>query len=198
MLLLFVLPLALGYWYFTLRAYALAARSNSDWQRVLSPVMLGPLASSFCYLPAQPLQEGREGAEVGATGPSRPPHSGRALTAEGVAEPRPERLDGGRVHAVSEGPEPSATGPGADLAPFGRWLTPHLVLRGLTVAQLARQLGHPKAAILAVMYGVPVGTRLPSVTLVDAICAHLRLDQDEGRAAFLAIVSDSQPGSRSV
>jgi hypothetical protein len=178
MLLLFVLPLALGYWYFTLRAYALAARSNSDWQRVLSPVMLGPLASSFCYLPAQPLQEGREGAEVGATGPNRPPHGGRALTAEGFS--------------------PSATGPGADLAPFGRWLTPHLVLRGLTVAQLARQLGHPKAAILAVMYGVPVGSRLPSVTLVDAICAHLRLDQDEGRAAFLAIVSDSQPGSRSV
>jgi hypothetical protein len=83
------------------------------------------------------------------------------------------------------------------LAPFGQWLMPCLVLRDMTAAELARQLGRPVAAINAVMVGAPVGSYLPSAALVDVICAHLRLDPNEGRAAFLALLNDTRPGSRS-
>lgn len=38
---------------------------------------------------------------------------GRLRTLEGVAKPRPERFGGGRVHAASEGPEPSTKWAGA-------------------------------------------------------------------------------------
>jgi hypothetical protein len=91
---------------------------------------------------------------------------------------------------------PRRPGEGVDLAPFGRWLMPSLRARGLTLSLLARQLGCPMAAIQSLVYGVPVGACLPSAALVDAICAHLRLDPNEGRAVFVSISSDAKPGSR--
>ena len=142
-LLLFVLPVTLAYWYFALRPYALAAHSKTERERIISPIMLGPLAGSFVPVPAQ--------------------------------------------HRVED----------MGLAPFGQWLMPYLMLRGMTATELARQLRRPVAAIRAVMVGAPVGSHLPSAALVDAICAHLQLDQNEGRAAFLSTLPHSRPGSRS-
>jgi hypothetical protein len=83
-----------------------------------------------------------------------------------------------------------------DPAPFGEWLLPHLVRRDLTASQLARRLGRSVAEVHAAMYGAPVGSRLPSVTLVDAICDALQLDQEEGCAAFFASVAATASHSR--
>jgi hypothetical protein len=141
-LLLFVLPVALAYWYFAVRPYALAEHSKAGRERIISPIMLGPLAGSF-------------------------------------------------VPALAERPLEDV-----GLGPFGQWLMPYLLLRGLTAGELARQLGRPAAAIRAVMGGAPVGSHLPSAALVDAICAHLHLDQGEARSAFLSVVSPALRESR--
>jgi hypothetical protein len=83
-------------------------------------------------------------------------------------------------------------------ANFGEWLIPHLLLKGLTLQELARQLDRPAADLHAILYGTPAGTHLPSPALVDAICDHLRLDRREGRAVFLAVLKDTLPGGRSI
>jgi hypothetical protein len=81
-------------------------------------------------------------------------------------------------------------------APFGVWLLPHLVQHDLTASQLAKRLGRSVAEVHAAVYGAPVGTRLPSVTLVDVICDALQLDRAEGRAAFFASVTELGSAAR--